>query len=174
MKKWGSTFLAAIVLMLCTGLVYAAPEPVRQVEMIRKPGIDFRQFKSVGNEISVSIQPTSSWAIDKTDPFLRQRIQDLTLKAAKNQGWVPIENVDADVKLAVKILEWGRLRNTQDQNLMEYVTLEFKAYSATAEGEILRGTGKYSRVDPVESGLEKVNEAYVSILEEFLAALHLN
>ena len=173
MKKWCSALCAAI-LLLGGGLASAQPEPVRQVEMVKKPGVDFHQLKSVGNEVSVSIQPTSDWAIDKSDPFLRQRIQELTLKAAKKQGWIPVDNVDADVKLSVKILEWGRLRNSGDQNLMEFVTLEFKAYSARAEGLILRGTGKYSRVDPTESGLEKVNEAYSSILEEFLSALHGN
>ena len=174
MKKWCSMLCVAGLLLLGMRMAYAQPEPVRQVEMARKPGVDFRQFKSVGMDVSVSFRPTSDWAIDKSDPFLEQRIQDLTLKAAKNQGWVPIDNVDADVKLSVKVLEWGRLRNTNDQNLMEYVTLEFRAYSASAEGLILRGTGKYSRVDPVEPDLTKVNEAFVSIMEEFLAALHVN
>ena len=174
MKKWCSVFCVAGLLFFGMGLASAQPEPVRQVEMIRKPGINFHQFKSVGTEVSVSLAPTSDWAIDKSDPFLQLRIQDLTLKAAKKQGWVPIDNVDADLKLAVKILEWGRLRNSKDPNLLEFVTVEFKAYSTTAEGLVFRGMGKYSRVDPDEPDLTRVNKAFVSIMEEFLAELHSN
>jgi hypothetical protein len=161
------------LLLLGMGIAYAQPEPVRLVEMTKKPGVDFRQFTSVGTDVSVSIRPTSEWAIDKTDPFLKQRVQDLTLKAAKNQGWVTT-STDADVKLSVKILEWGRMRATNDQNLMEYVTVEFKADSAASGGLIFLGTGRYSRVDPVEPDLNKVNDAFVSIMEEMLAAMRVN
>lgn len=174
MRKWWGAFCLAAVLLAGTGLVCAQSEPVRQVEMIRKPGIDFRQYKSVGMDVSVSFQPSSSWAIEKGDPFLEQRIQELSLTAAKNQGWVPIDNVSADVKLSVKILEWGRLRNAQDPNLMEYATFELKVYSSTAEGPVFRGTGKYRRAAPPESGMEKVNDVYVSMMEELLAALRTN
>lgn len=171
MKKWCSAFCLVIFLLMGMGLAYAQPEPIYQVEMNRKPGIDFRRFKSVGNEISVSFHPNSDWAVEKSDPFLKQRIQAISLRVVKNKGWVAVENMDADLRLSVKILEWGRLRNTQDQNLMEYLKFELSGYSATDEGLVFRGTGQYSRVDPTEQNLGKVNEAYRSILEELLASL---
>jgi hypothetical protein len=174
MKKWWRAFCLTAILLMGTGLAYAQPEPVRHVEVIRKPGVDFRQFKSVGTDVAVSLAPTSSWAIDKRDSFLEQRIQELSLTAAKKQGWVPIDNVSADVKLSLKILEWGRLRTTQNENLAEFVTFELKVYAASAEGPVFRGTGQYSRMAPPEPGLEKMSEAYVSMLEELFAALHKN
>ena len=171
MKRWCSALCLATLLLFGAVPVYAQPEPVRMVEMVKKPGVDFRQFKSLGTEVSVSLQPANSWSIEQNDPFLRQRIQTLTLAAAKKQGWVPVDNVDADLKLKLKIFEWGRLRNSQDQNLMEYVQFELRAESAQ-EGLVLRGTAKYNRVDPTESDLSKVHEAFGSLLEEFFAALH--
>lgn len=176
MKKiWSALFVVGFLLM-SMGMVYAQPEPVRLVEMVRKPGINFRQYKSIGSEISVSVKPNSDWAIDKRDTFLEQRVQGLTMKAARNQGWLPADNEFGDVRISVKILEWGRLRNTEDQNLMEFVTFELKAYSNTSEGPVLvfRGNGKYRRVDPVETGLEKVADVYGSMMEELMAALHTN
>ena len=161
-------------LLFVAGIAYAQPAPVHQVEMFRKPGIDFRQLKSVGMDVEVSLAPTADWAMDRSDPFLKQRIQELVLKAAKKQGWIAAENEFADVKLSVKILEWGRLRNSKDANLMEFATFEVKAHSSAAEGLVFRGAGKYSRVDPAEQDLSKVNEAFLSIMEELMAALHCN
>lgn len=176
MKKWWGALCLAAVMLVGTGLAQAQAqaEPVRRVEIVRKPGIDFRQFKSVGTDVAVSFQPSSSWAIDKGDPYLEQRIQELSLKAAKNQGWVPIDNVSADVKLSVKILEWGRLRNSQGDNLIEYVSFELKVYANAPEGPVFRGTGKYSQVAPTEPNLELAGNAYESMLEELLAALRTN
>ena len=173
MKKWCRVLLVA-GLLLVAGMAYAQPAPVHQVEMFRKPGIDFRQFKSVGMDIEVSLAPTADWAMDRSDPFLKQRIQEMVLKAAKKQGWIAAENEYADVKLSVKILEWGRLRNRQEANLMEFVSFELKAHSPAAAGLVFRGAGRYSRVDPVEQDLSKVNEAFLSIMEELMAALHTN
>ena len=173
MKKWCRSLLVA-GLLLVAGIAYAQPAPVHQVEMFRKPGIDFRQLKSVGMDVEVSLAPTADWAMERSDPFLKQRIQELVLKAAKKQGWIAAENEFADVKLSVKILEWGRLRNSKDANLMEFATFEVKAHSSAAEGLVFRGAGKYSRVDPAEQDLSKVNEAFLSIMEELMAALHCN
>ena len=172
MKKWCRSLLVAGLLFVA-GIAYAQPAPVHQVEMFRKPGIDFRQFKSVGMDVEVSLAPTADWAMDRSDPFLKQRIQELVLKAAKKQGWIAAENEFADVKLSVKILEWGRLRNSKDANLMEFAAFEVKAHSPAA-GMVFRGAGKYSRVDPVEQDLSKVNEAFLSMMEELMAALHRN
>ena len=171
MKKWCNILCLVVLLSFGAVPVYAQPEPVRLVEMVKKPGIDFRQFKSVGMEVSVSLQPANSWSIERSDPFLRQRIQTLAVAAAKKQGWIPVDNADADLKLKLKIIEWGRLRNSNDQNLMEYVQFELRAESAQ-DGVVMRGTAKYSRVDPTEPDLSKVHEAFESLLEEFLAALH--
>lgn len=171
MKRWCSALCLATLLLFGAVTAYAEPEPVRLVEMVKKPGIDFRQFKSVGTEVSVSLQPANSWSIERSDPFLRQRIQTLALAAAKKQGWIPVDNADADLKLKLKIFEWGRLRNSQDQNLMEYVQFELRAESAQ-EGLVMRGTAKYNRVDPTEPDLSKVHEAFGSLLEEIFAALH--
>ena len=171
MKRWCSALCLAALLLFGAVPVQAQPEPVRLVEMVKKPGVDFRQFKSVGTEVSVSLQPANSWSIERGDPFLRQRIQTLALTAAKKQGWIPVDNADADLKLKLKIFEWGRLRNSNDQNLMEYVQFELRVESAQ-EGLVMRGTAKYNRVDPTEPDLSKVHEAFGSLLEEFLAALH--
>ena len=174
MKKFWCALFVVGILLLGAVPVFAQPDPVYQVEMVRKPGIDFRQFKSVGSDVSISLDPNSDWAIDKKDSFLEQRIQTLSLKAAKKQGWIPTENTYADLKLSVKVLEWGRLRNSADQNLMEFVNFELKVYSSASEGPIFRASGRYSRVDPEENDLAKVADAYSSILEDMLAALHKN
>ena len=171
MKKWCNVLCLALLLSFGAAPAFAEPEPVRLVEMVKKPGVDFRQFKSVGTEVSVSLQPANSWSIERGDPFLRQRIQTLALTAAKKQGWIPVDNADADIKLKLKILEWGRLRDSHDQNLMEYVQFELRAESAQ-DGLVMRGTAKYNRVDPTEPDLSKVHETFGSLLEEFLAALH--
>ncbi len=171
MKRWCNILCLAVLLSFGAVTVHAEPEPVRLVEMVKKPGVDFRQFKSVGTDVSVSLQPANSWSIERSDPFLRQRIQNLVLAAAKKQGWIPVDNADADLKLKLKIFEWGRLRDSHDQNLMEYVRFELRAESAQ-EGLVMRGTAKYNRVDPMEPDLSKVHEAFGSLLEEFLAALH--
>ena len=174
MKKWLSVACMAGFLFAWAGTAWAQPEPIRQVEVFRKPGIDFRLFKFIGDEISVNIQPAATWSIDKSDPFLKARIQELSLKAAKQEGWVPISTVDADVKVAIRVYEWGRLQNSHDQNLMEFLTIEVNAYSVSSGAMIFRASGKYSRVDPLETTTDKVNEAYVSILAEILTALRTN
>ena len=171
MRKWCAVLCLTVLLSFGAVPAYAVPEPVRQVEVARKPGVDFRQFKSVGTEVSVSLQPANSWSIERSDPFLRQRIQTLALAAAKKQGWIPVDNADADLKLKLKIFEWGRLRNSNDQNLMEYVQFELRAESAQ-DGLVMRGIAKYNRVDPTEPDLSKLHEAFGSLLEELLAALH--
>ncbi len=156
---------------MCTGTVLAAPEPTRLVEVFRKPGVNYTVFKSIGNEVGISIRPAGDSFYDPSDPFLRQRLAELALVAAKNQGWVAIDNPSADVRISVKLSEWGRFRNKQDQNLMEFFALEFRAYSVVSGEMILRATARYSRVDPVEGSMEKMNEAFVSVLEEILAPL---
>lgn len=175
MKKLWCALLTAAILLLGAGLAYAQPEPERRVEFVKKPGVSYSQFKSLGSDISVSFSPASEWAIDGSDKFLKQRIQMLTLKAAKNQGWVTAENTVADTRLSIKIMEWGRLRNSADPNLMEVLNFEVKVYAGDAESPLVfRGEGRYRRVDPVENDLSKVAEAYGSLLEELLAALRNN
>ncbi len=107
----------------------AATKPTRLLEVFRKPGVNFSQFKSIGDEIIVSIRPVGASFFDNSDPFLRQRIKEMTIQAAKRQGWAPTDNSSADVRLSVKITEWGRFRNNYDQNLMEFLAIEVKAYS---------------------------------------------
>ena len=171
MKKISAGLVALLFLILCASTALAAPEPTRLVEVFRKPGVNYGGLKSIGNEVSVSIRPVGDSFFDPSDPFLRQRLAELALMAAKNQGWVAIDNPSADVRISVKLTEWGRFRNKQDQNLMEFFALEFRAYSVESGEMILRATARYSRVDPVEGSMEKMNEAFVSVMEEILAAL---
>ena len=144
------------------------------MEVFRKPGVSYSGFKSIGNEVSISISPVGDSFYDRSDPFLRQRLAALSLVAAKNQGWVAIENTGADVRISVKLTEWGRFRNKQDQNLMEFFALECRAYSVASGETILRATARYSRIDPVEGSMEKMNAAFVSVMEEILLALKTN
>ncbi len=171
MKKMWAGILTALFLTVCTGTALAAPEPTRLVEVFRKPGINYGGFKSIGNEVSISIRPVGDSFYDPSDPFLRQRLGEMSLVAAKNQGWVAIDNPSADVRISVKLTEWGRFRNKQDQNLMEFFALEFRAYSVASAEMILRATARYNRVDPVEGSMEKMNGAFVSVMEEILASL---
>ena len=97
MKKWCNVLCLALLLSFGAAPAFAEPEPVRLVEMVKKPGVDFRQFKSVGTEVSVSLQPASSGSIERSDPFLRQRIQTLALAAAKTQGCITVDNAYAAI-----------------------------------------------------------------------------
>ena len=174
MKKIWAGLLTALFLTMCASAAMAAPEPTKLVEVFRKPGVNYSGFKSIGNEVSISIRPVGDSFYDPSDPFLRQRLSEMTLLAAKNQGWVPIDNTSADVRVSVKLTEWGRFRNKQDQNLMEFFALECRAYSVSSGEMILRATARYSRVDPVEGSMEKMNAAFVSAMEEILLALKTN
>ena len=171
MKKIGTGLLTALFLMVCTSAAMAAPEPTKLVEVFHKPGVNYSGFKSIGNEVSISIRPVGDSFYDPSDPFLRQRLSEMTLLAAKNQGWVAIENSSADVRVSVKLTEWGRFRNKQDQNLMEFFALEVRAHSSASGEMVLRATARYSRVDPVEGSMEKMNAAFVAVMEEILASL---
>ena len=171
MKKMWAGLLTALFLSVCVGTALAAPEPTKLVEVFRKPGVNYGGFKSIGNEVSISIRPVGDSFFDPSDPFLRQRLAEMSLLAAKNQGWVAIDNPSADVRISVKLSEWGRFRNKQDQNLMEFFALEARAYSVASGEMILRATARYSRVDPVEGSMAKMQEAFVSVLEEILAPL---
>ena len=174
MKKIAAGLMTILLLVLCASAALAAPEPNKLVEVFRKPGVSYSGFKSIGNEVSISISPVGDSFYDRSDPFLRQRLAALSLVAAKNQGWVAIDNTGADVRISVKLTEWGRFRNKQDQNLMEFFALEVRAYSSASGEMILRATARYSRADPVEESMEKMNAAYVAIMEEILLALKTN
>ena len=171
MKMFLKVFILAAVLLTVPGMVCAQPEPTREVDIFLKPGVDVGQFKTVGKEPSVSISPTYSWSVEKSDPFLRQRIREILENSLKKQGFVLVDPVEADLKVKVTISQWGRFRNTSDINLMEYLDLEFRAYAVASGDLILRATGKYSRVDPIEDSTVKLGEAYASILDEILASL---
>lgn len=174
MKKRTILLLAFMLAVAFTGTVMASPEPTRLVEVFRKPGVNFTQFKSVGEEVSISIRPAGASYFDNSDPFLRRRIAEMTLLAAKQQGWVAIDNPSADVRLSVRVTEWGRFRNNKDQNLMEFLAIEVKAYSREPNELVLQATGRYSRVDPEEESMDKMNSAFVSILAEILAKQKFN
>jgi hypothetical protein len=174
MKKIWAGLLTALYLTVCASAAMAAPEPTKLVEVFRKPDVNYSGFKSFGNEVSISIRPVGDSFYDPSDPFLRQRLAEMTLLAAKSQGWVPMDNISADVRVSVKLTEWGRFRNKQDQNLMEFFALEVRAYSSASGEMILRATARYSRVDPVEGSMEKMNAAYTAAMEEILLALKTN
>ena len=57
---------------------------------------------------------------------------------------------------------------------MEFFALECRAYSVASGEMIMRATARYSRVDPVEGSMEKMHEAFVSVMEEILLALKTN
>ena len=141
------------------------------MEVFLKPGIDFRQFKSVGKDVSVSIQPAYFWSVEKSDSFLRQRIREIVGKSVKKQGFAIVEIADADLNLKVIITQWGRFQNSQFLNLMEYLNLEVRAYSGVTGDMLMRATGSYSRVDPLENSAEKLNEAFESIMDEILTSM---
>jgi len=174
MKKPAILLFTTLLMLVFAGIALAAPEPTRLIEVFRKPGVNFRPFKSVGNEISVNIRPEGESFFDASDPFLRERIAEMTLNAAKQQGWVLTENSNADIRLAVKIAEWGRFRNKHDQNLMEFFTIEVNAHSRESDGLILRARGRYSRVDPVEESTNQMHIEFLSIMAEILRALQSN
>ena len=174
MKKVWLLVCAVLLYVLVSGNVLAAPEPVQLVETFRKPGVNYSQYKSVGEDVSISIQPKGASYYDNSDPFLRQRLKSLTIQAAKKQGWVPMENHHADVRLAIKVTEWGRFRNSHDQNLMEFIAVEAKAYSIETGELVMRSTGRYSRVDPDDESMEKAHEAFVDIMSSIMEALKTN
>lgn len=171
MKKWTIILFAVMATGLFTGDALASPEPTRLVEVFRKPGVIFTQFKSVGEDVAISIRPAGEAYFDNSDPFLRQRIGEMILLAAKQQGWVAVDNPSADVSLSVRVTEWGRFRNNSDQNLMEFLAVEVKAYSREQSDMVLRASGRYSRVDPVEESMEKMNSAFLSIMSEIMSKL---
>lgn len=174
MKKYWIAGAVAAILVLSLGIACAQPEPDLRTEISRKPGVDFRQFKSVGNEIAIVLRPTADWAIDKSEPFLQSRIRDLTFKSARMNGWVPVNNEDADLKLTVKIWEWGRIKDSKDPNLMEFLHFELSAVSPRHEGLVFRAKGKYSRIDPVQGDLARIPEVFRSLMDDFLYALRYN
>ena len=171
MKKLLQMFILAAFLLNCPEMALAQPEPLKQVEIYLMPGVDVSRFQTVGKDPSVSIQPAHSWSVDKDDPFLRRRIREILLNSLTRQGFVLVDTADANLTVKVTITQWGRFRNSNDQNLMEYLDLEFRAYDGTNAEMILRAKGKYSRVDPLEETAVKVNEAFASILDEILASL---
>ncbi len=171
MKIFLKVFLLAALLLTFPGMASAQPEPTIETDVFLKPGVDVSQFKTVGKDPSVSINPTYSWSVEKADPFLKQRIREILESSIKKQGFVFVDPVDADLRIKLMISQWGRFRNTNDINLMEYLDFEVRAY-AVASGElILRATGKYSRVDPLEDSTVKINEACASLLEKILSSL---
>lgn len=171
MKEFLKVFLLAALLLTFSGIVSAQLAPTRETDVYLKPGVDVSQFRTVGKESPVSINPAYSWSVEKADPFLKQRIREILESSMKKQGFILVDPVDADLKIKVTISQWGRFRNTSDINLMEYLDLEVRAY-AVASGElILRATGKYSRVDPLEDSTVRINEACASLLDEILSSL---
>ena len=163
--------LAIFLLASAEMTASAQPEPTKLVEVFLKPGIDAKQFKTMGDNPSVSIDPTASWSIDSSDPFLKLRIREVLVNSMKRQGFVLVDSSDADLKLKVKVTQWGRLRSSQDLNLMEYLDLEAKVIAVVSGDLILKATGKYSRIDPLENTPDKLNEACGSIMDEILASL---
>lgn len=174
MKKIITGIMLLLLLSVSAGTAWAAPLPNRTVELYRKPGVNFTQLKSLGEEISVSVRPAGEAYFDSSDPFLRQRVRVLSLEAAKKQGWVAIDNSSADVAVKIRITEWGRFRNRHDQNLLEFFALEVRAMSRTDGELILRANARYSRVDPMEESMEKLHEALQSVMQEIFAALKAN
>ena len=57
MKKIAAGLMTILLLVLCASAALAAPEPTKLVEVFRKPGVNYGGFKSIGNEVSVSIRP---------------------------------------------------------------------------------------------------------------------
>lgn len=163
--------LATLLVNAAEALVLAAPEPTKIVEVFLRPGIDLSQYKTMGTDPAVSIKPMMSWSVDSGDPFFRMRIKEGLENSMKRQGFLLAGPTDADLKLKVTIRQWGRLRNSQDLNLMEFVELEAKVYAAGSGELILRATGKYSRVDPLENTPDKMNEALGSLMDEILSSL---
>ena len=160
------------VLLSCAGMtVWAEPAPTKLVEVFPKPGVDFAAFKSMGTNPAVNIKPSSSWDIDQDDPFFKLRIQSILERLMQQQGFILVETADADLKLKLTVKQWGRLRSSGDLNLMEYVTVEARVY-AVASGElVLRATGKYNRIDPLDNTPDKMNEGFASLMNEMLAPL---
>lgn len=172
MDKLLKVCILAVLFVCCPGMsAMGQPEPAKLVEVFLKPGVDFKQFKSMGEKPSVSIKPAVSWSIDSTDPFLASRIQEILQKSMKNQGFVLVDTVDADLRLNVKVTQWGRLRSNQDLNLMEYLDFEAKVFAAASGEMILRATGKYSRIDPLEHTQDMMNESFESMMNEILSSL---
>ena len=172
MDKLLRVCLLAVFFACCPGInAMGQPEPTKLIEVFPKPGVDFKQFKSMGEKPSVSIQPAVSWSIDTTDPFLVSRIQESLQKSMKSQGFVLMDAVDADLRLNLKVTQWGRLKSNQDLNLMEYLDFEAKVYAVASGEMIMRATGKYSRIDPLEHTRDIMHESFESMMNEILSAL---
>ena len=57
MKKIWAGLLTALFLTMCASAAMAAPEPTKLVEVFLKPCLNYSGFKSIGNEVSISIRP---------------------------------------------------------------------------------------------------------------------
>ena len=172
MNRVLKTLVLAILMLSCAGMTaWAEPEPSRLVEVFLKPGVDFKQFKTMAASPSVSFKPDVSWSIDKDDPFYKLRIQSILEKSIKRQGFILADAVDADLKLKLSVRRWGRLRSTHDLNLMEYLDVEAKVYAVASGDMLMRATGKYERVDPLENTPDKMNAAFESRMDEILGSL---
>ena len=172
MEKLFRVCILAVLFACCPEMsAMGQPEPTKLVEVFLKPGVDFKQFKSMGEKPSVSIKPAVSWSVDTADPFLESRIQETLQKSMKSQGFVLVDAVDADLRLNVKVTQWGRLKSNQDLNLMEYLDFEAKVYAVASGEMILRATGKYSRIDPLEHTQDMMKESFESMMNEILSSL---
>ena len=171
MKKLLLGILFAAFILGCPGVVAAQPEPTRQVELYLKPGVDFRQFRSIAKDLSLSIQPATFWSVENADPFLRQRIREIAGRSIKKQGFDVVDATVADLTVKIIITQWGRFQNSKDLNLLEYLDMEVRAYSGVTGDLLMKTTGSYSRVDPLENSADKINEAFESIMDEALASM---
>lgn len=173
MKRTWLLLLVIFVLWAGTGSAWAAEDPVRSVEVFRKPGFDFRPLKLMAPSIGIDFKPISTWSVEKGDPYLKDRIRDMVKASLKSKGFAfAVDELQADASVKVRVFEWGRFRNTDNQNLIEYVDMEVRMYEVSSGELILRGTARYrlrnNQQDPTMSSL---NEAAASMLDEIFYSL---
>jgi hypothetical protein len=166
------SFLLICVFVALPVSAWALDEPARSVEVFRKPGFDFRVLKTFGEGIDIQFAPVKSWSVEKSDPFLKDRIRDMVRQSLKRQGYffVP-EGTVSDATVKVKIFEWGRFRNTDNQNLIEYIDMDVRVFDEAEGTMVLRGTARYRLLNSTDRSMNGLHAMAVSMFDEIFGAL---
>ena len=172
MRRIVFSLLLIFVFSVLPVTAWASEEPVRSVEVFRKPGFDFRSLKTFGDNVSIQFAPVKAWSVEKSDPFLMERIRDMVKASLKGQGYfIAAEGTAPDATVKVKISEWGRFRNTDNQSLIEYVEMDVRVYDELNGAVVLRGTAHYRQYNPKDQSMAGLNAVAASMLDEIFSAL---
>jgi len=175
-RKWSTLKKTMLLTLALVFLISAAlpglagAEASRMVEIFFKPGMDSKQVGKLLAVPRVSFSPDASWAIDKADPFLKDRIRSMVVEAFKKQLFVPAApETPADVRISVKVTQWGRFKNQSDQVLVQYIDMKLQLEATLPEKGstvVFWATAKYRLENSQDTSMTLLNEAGQDLFDE--------